>query len=219
MVVERYVAVLHDNNSPDKIHQDLLAVAGDRLTVWAVYEPMAEAESQGYRRILNDHFSLCETAVDRPDFRVERYGLTAFGCLTRQPPERQLAQFDEGILLHDVKVIEDDAGNVRVATAWSVAGDVPPETYSVSLKVQSSRPDVFNQSDFGLRYPGFGWQVTTIPVNNLQPGDYTLTLTIYNWRTGERLAGTSRDTQGEVLPLVSLQLPIDSDVVAYHGGS
>ena len=63
------------------------------------------------------------------------------------------------------------------------------------------------QADYGLRGLGFGWQMGVIPTADLaEDGDYELTATIYNWRSGETVEGVLAATgeTGDILPVAIL---------------
>jgi hypothetical protein len=97
-----------------------------------------------------------------------------------------------------------------IAAAWAIDESVPPNTYSVSLKLWSaldrSHESFVGQADYGLRGAGFGWQLSTIPLATLPSGEYSLTATVYNWATGERLRGVSDGGEGEELPVGMLEI-------------
>jgi hypothetical protein len=65
------------------------------------------------------------------------------------------------------------------------------------------------QGDYGLRGAGFGWQQTNIALESLSSGDYTLTATVYDWRTGERLNGQleAAESDSDIVPIRTLTIP------------
>ena len=103
-----------------------------------------------------------------------------------------------------------------MALAWTVTDKLPLETYSVSLKLWDDAGVMSGQSDFGLRAPGFGWQLAKLPIDGLSPGHYRLTLTIYDWQTGVRLTGMADVTTGDELPIAEIHLPLAPDAPHNH---
>lgn len=209
--VNSFRVTLPDPRPVADIRRDMLAAVGKRLTVWFAYEPEIDAAMlQVYRQVLEENYRLCGSAFDSPDLRIERYDYASFACLD-QPETAPVLRYDAGVTLADVRV-EAGADNVlRVAAGWDVAETVPPNTYSVSLKlhpVGDSSGAFVGQADYGLRSVGFGWQLAELPLTDVPPGDYTLMATVYDWRLGPRLLATGADgAQGEELPVAQITIP------------
>ena len=205
--IDRYFVTIPDAPPP----ADLTTAAGTRLTVWFTTEPQTPAdEIASYRAALEDHYVQCETLVETPILRIERYAYSAFGCLDQADTGESLITYDTGIRLADIRITtENDIA--LIAAAWAVDESVPTNTYSVSLKLWPDLdvpPESFvDQADYGLRGAGFGWQLATIPLATLPSGEYSLTATVYNWATGERLRGVSDNHESEELPVGVLQIP------------
>ncbi|MAS32654.1 MAG: hypothetical protein CL610_01530 [Anaerolineaceae bacterium] len=200
---------LPDARSPEQIRTDLLGAVGSRLDVWFAWEPAVDAETlTPYRQALAEDYTLCVTPVALPDLHIDHYQLSAFDCLSDARPDTTLAAFAGGIELADLKLAAGEQGPLLAAAGWAVDAAVPPETYSVSLKLWAD--DMFvAQADYGLRAAGFGWQMAAIPLDNVPPGDYQLTATVYDWRTGAALSGQAGDVTGEIVPLLTVSLPLD----------
>lgn len=207
LISDGYYITLPDEQTPDDRRQDMETALGTRLTVWLAYEPIIAPETlQLYRDILAERYLACGTVYDQPDLRIDRYHLAAFGCLAQQPTSTLIA-YNEGIRLNDLQVDNTSGDQLLVAASWSVDDQVPANTYSESFKLWQDSDTFVAQSDFGLRSAGFGWKLVTLPVADLPPGDYTLTVTVYNWSTGERLVGTPTEgAQGEELPVAHVHL-------------
>ena len=194
--------------TPAEQKQALRDAMRQRLYLWLAYEQdkiPAETVDE-YRTLLDEHYQRCATLVDEPHLRIERYDRDDTGCLPQQPPQTPIAQFG-GITLADLQVLPQDDGTVALIAGWLVDDTVPPETYSVSFKIRRVGDENFvAQADYGVRDVGFGWQLASIPTADLPEGDYEITATIYNWRTGEIVAGTLNGSSetGEVLPVAVL---------------
>lgn len=200
---------LPDARPPERIRADLRERIGTRLNVWFATEPVISADNLAvYRAALEADYVRCEVALNRADLRIEHYMLAAFGCLNEQAvPEAPLVQFAGGISLDAVKLAEGPHDQLLAAAYWSVSDSVPPETYSVSFKLWNADDAFITQADDGLRAAGAGWRLAELPLNDLPSGDYTLTVTVYDWRTGVPLAGQAADGTGEIVPVMTVRLP------------
>jgi hypothetical protein len=89
---------------------------------------------------------------------------------------------------------------------WSVGESVPPETYSVGLHVDSAAGDLVEQDDYGLPGGPFGCRASHIDVSHLPPGEYTLKVVVYDWRTNARLPGRMGDRVADRLPLAAVRV-------------
>jgi hypothetical protein len=207
--VGSYGVTLPEISPPEQVREEMHAAVGKRLTVWFAYEPeIAPSELALYRDVLAENYTLCATALDDPELRIERYDYAAFACLD-QPTDAPVLTFAEGIALEDVRW-QVDSDMLRVAVGWNVGENVPANTYSVSLKLWSadSAETFAAQADYGLRTNGFGWQMAELPITDLPAGDYRLTATVYDWRLGPRLLATdTAGTQGEELAVAEISLP------------
>lgn len=209
--VDSYRVTLPDPRPLEDIRQEMKAAVGTHLSVWFAYEPEIEPEMlQPYREILSERYQLCATAFDQPELRIERYDYAAFGCLD-EPEGEPLLTYTEGIQLADLRLENAGDGFVRLAAGWDVSEQVPANTYSVSLKIwpgDNPADSFMAQADYGLRSAGFGWQMAELPVHDLPPGDYRVTLTVYDWRLGPRLLAAAQDgAQGEELTVAHFSLP------------
>jgi hypothetical protein len=206
--VGSYRVTLPDPRPPQQIREDMRAAVGKRLTVWFVYEPEIDRQMlQLYRDVLAENYRLCAVALDEPELRIERYDYAPFACLD-QPAGTPVLTFAEGVTLEAMRW-QVDGDVLRVAAGWDVADTVPPNTYSVSLKLwpEDASDSFAVQSDYGLRPNGFGWQMAEIPTDDLPAGDYRLTVTVYDWRLGPRLLATDVNRlQGEELTVAQISL-------------
>jgi hypothetical protein len=194
---------LPDERPSDEIEADIRGAVGTRMDVWLAYEPVLTPETlMPYREALDADYVRCETSVTEPNFVIEHYALAAFGCLPQS--EAQVALFGDGITLREVR-LAGEGDELLIAAGWSVSESVPPETYSVSFKLWNAAGDFVTQADNGLRASGFGWQLAKLPVGDVPAGEYRLTATVYDWRSGATLK--SREAAVEIVPVTDVRLP------------
>jgi hypothetical protein len=206
-----YFRTLPDMRPEVELRGDLINTIGERLTVWFAYELVTPAADLApFRAVLDEAYIVCDTPVQQPDYVIERYNLALVGCVDMIEPESQILHYDAGIDLRDMRAIYDAAHHrVLVAGAWSVDAAVPVNTYSVSLKLWPAESDdeFLSQVDVGLRAAGFGWQLAALPLEDVLSGDYRVTVTVYNWSTGERLIASSESgEQDDELPVTHVMI-------------
>ena len=195
---------LPDERPSDEIASDVRGTVGTRLDVWLAYEPVLTEETLSpYREALESSYIPCDTPLAQPNFIIEHYALAAFGCLPHN--DAQIATFGDGITLREVR-LAGERDELLIAAGWSVSESVPPETYSVSFKLWNAAGDFVTQADNGLRASGFGWQLAKLPVGDVPAGGYTLTATVYDWRSGAVLMGG--DAAVEIVPVMDVRLPV-----------
>ncbi len=200
-----YFITLPETRAAEVIRDELRTALGTRLTVWLAYEPqIPAAELTRYRDILSEDYNWCATPVERPDLTIERYGLASIGCLDPTTRDAVLLNYPSGIQLHAVEHAVAD--ELQVALSWSVAETVPVNTYSVSLKLWDTADNFVAQRDVSLPAAGSQWQLVTMTIEELPAGDYTLTLVVYDWATGERLVAQGAAAQSAELPVSSVKL-------------
>ncbi|MAS32652.1 MAG: hypothetical protein CL610_01520 [Anaerolineaceae bacterium] len=213
LISDGHYITLPETRSAEEVRAALQGALGTRLTVWLAYEPITPADELApYRTIIEEKYTLCETAAQQPGFVLERYTLTAVGCVDLTEPDTALVQYPAGIELRDIRAVAQ-GDQLLVAAAWTVDEAVPANTYSVSLKLwpadaaADSADGFVAQLDDGLRRAGYGWQLQTMPLADVPPGEYALTVTLYDWSTGERLTGSSIDgSQGDELPAATVMI-------------
>jgi hypothetical protein len=207
-----YFIGIDDWRAPDTPTQQqaLRDQSANRLAVWFAYEPDQVDTSvlDTYLPIIQANYTRCGTVIDTPHLRIDRYDPNATGCLPTTPPADPLAVFGGGIQLSDVRLVQDDR-RLTVIAGWQIMSTVPPDTYSVSFKLRDGDDQYVAQGDYGLRSAGFGWQQTNIALESLSSGDYTLTATVYDWRTGERLNGQleAAESDSDIVPIRTLTIP------------
>jgi hypothetical protein len=101
------------------------------------------------------------------------------------------AHFGEGIQVDALDTIVTADKRLSVLLGWSIAEGVPANTYSIGLYVDNTQGQPVAQTDFGIPGQSSACSRTSISLSGLRRGTYTLSAVIYNWQTGERLAGQS----------------------------
>jgi hypothetical protein len=139
-----------------------------------------------FQRILSENYAPCYNVFDVPDMRFDLY--------TRVPgaDEMMLLEFSEGVgvkLLEPIRTLP--GGKVSALLGWRVGTNVPPETYSVGLHMVDSAGNIAAQVDMGLPPAGYHCQQAEF---DLPPGDYEILALLYNWQSGERVAGVNSET-------------------------
>jgi hypothetical protein len=197
----------HPADTAALVRPGIVEQTDKRLTVWLVTIPEVEGVMQVYREVLQEQYDRCETVVDAPNWRLERYIRQGFNCPPLVPDRADLAVFSAGVRLHDLRFHPQQDAGLQLAAAWTVEDTIPPDTYSVSFKLWQGAPlaaPQVAQVDLGLREAGTGWQWAVIPLTNVPPGTYTLTVSVYDWQTGQSLTSPDGST---TLNLTTVTLP------------
>jgi len=149
---------------------------------------------------LSEDFVSCGTVLDLPRMSLARY--------IQKPSNIEAGsvtlRFGDGISLAYYDALPTHADDILDTTLiWSVSPDVPLYTYSVALHVLDSSGQLVAQQDYGLPGEALACRQSSIPLDTLFPGEYTLATAVYRWENGERLPGTIVATgeQGDRLPL------------------
>jgi hypothetical protein len=165
----------------------------DSMRVWMGVEQNMTADFRlaAFNEVLADQFVLCEHTLDYPDLGLDLYALAPACCGPQNTPP--LIHYVNGLQLayFDLQRTDD---TLSVPTAWAVPPDVPSNTYSVGLHVDNAEGEFVTQSDRGLPVVAYSCQRAEIGLADLPPRDYRLLVVVYNWATGERLAGEATAT-------------------------
>ncbi|RMF80744.1 MAG: hypothetical protein D6737_07080 [Chloroflexi bacterium] len=166
----------------------------ENLTVWVAYRPDDDHDRLALlQQLLARDYAYCERVHDESSLRIDRYIRRPFACDVDIAPDASLVNFDDSIVLNDLAVMSDGEALTLMA-GWSIAPNVPPETYSVTFQLLDSAGNNVAQFDDGLPHAAFKWDEAVIPIDDLPAGDYQLMTAVYNWRTSERLTGTISTT-------------------------
>lgn len=200
---------LMQNLFADDFPEAVREFVDDAPNVWVGLDKRLPLQG-GYDEFVNalaGQYVSCGVVLDVPRLRLDwykRFPESAFN------PDDAVMRFGDGIALTYADVPVPQPGEpLRPLLIWSLADDVPRGTYSVALHVIDSSGTPQAQMDYGLPDDSLACRQTEIPVENLPPGDYTLTIIVYNWATGERLPGliTTTGETGEQLSLTHFTIP------------
>jgi hypothetical protein len=163
------------------------AYIGDAPRVWLGAETADPANFRlgEVQHILAEGYQHCFTAFDANAMRLELYArdLTKPQARFGDPISGQI-----GVgLLGPLKPQQDKT--LPLLLGFSHPATTPPDTYSVAVHVQDETGQLKAQSDFGLAPEVNSCRMVSVPINNLPPGKYTVLIAVYEWRTGQRLAG------------------------------
>ncbi|MBZ0279756.1 MAG: glycosyltransferase family 39 protein [Anaerolineae bacterium] len=201
--------ILMQNLFADDFPEAVREFVDDAPNIWVGLDKRLPLQG-GYDEfvsVLAGHYISCGVVLDVPRLRLDwykRFPESAFN------PDDAVMRFGDGIALTYVDVPTPQSGQpLRPLLTWSLADDVSRGTYSVALHVIDSLGTPQAQMDYGLPDDSLACRQTEIPVENLPAGDYTLTIIVYNWATGERLPGliTPTGEMGEQLPLTHFIIP------------
>jgi hypothetical protein len=158
----------------------------DQGRVWLASLPGWESASlPAFESDLDAQYARCDTAQTVNGLRLTQFVAASVCCIEASAASR--AQFGDGIVLVDAAVPPNMPGEVLPLTLfWSLANDVPPHEYSASLQVMDERGAKVAQVDYGLPPARYTCQQTEIPAD-LPAGMYRVGVSVYAWRSGERL--------------------------------
>lgn len=187
--------------------QTLNAIAG-QPSIWFTYQPdlpKAEYLQVAQEALLENH-ELCETRTIRESVILEHYVWRGLACQLAESPV--LIDFpDISIRNLDIRLSEDESA-LSIVGQWQVAQNFPELTYNVSYQIIT--PDWQNvaQKDEFVLTDRERWIQVTMPVDELEAGDYRLMIVIYRVADGEKLTGTNQATgeTGTLLAVTSFKI-------------
>lgn len=175
--------------------------AVDAERVWLSYAPKVRPWRMGmFERVLDEQgFAQCGAVLDSQDLYLALY---------TRPPQSITAVFDAGeasTAMHLITPLETGQNGVRVTLSWVLDALMPREMYSAGIHLVDSAGQLVMQSDYGLPSDGFGCTMTTLAVDGLPHGDYSVKVVVYAWQTGERLTLMNSSDDAFVLGTVRLE--------------
>jgi hypothetical protein len=202
-----------DGMQADEVNRRYQKIEGEPR-VWLVYMPNAEAAAFAeFETLLHDTFAQCPTTTEQNGLRVEQYAIVPACCLSAETETGGRVLFDNGIRLVDMNPVEATDDELTVTLLWSQDDSVPLHEYSASLQVHDPAGNKVAQVDYGLPPQRFVCQQTALalPLNDLSPADYHFGVTVYAWRTGERVPGldTATGLHADLLPLDQFTIRAD----------
>jgi hypothetical protein len=160
--------------------------------VWIALDPGQDNGAVDFfEQLIDRNYITCETPSNNATLSLELWARDS-------RDELGIFTFDNGVVLTPLgappKVVN---GNLSMLEGWTVAEEVPPNTYSVAVHVLDSAGALVAQADYSLPPTGSTCVPTDIPVNHLPPGDYQVVALVYNWSSGERSLITDPATNAE----------------------
>ncbi len=175
------------NISPDQYANEAEQVLTHARRLWLVYGPTnlpsPFARPAWDTTLAQQGFVTCTPIVQEPTLHMSLYARVSQDQLT--------AHFGDGIQLGSLDTALTSADRLSVLLGWSIAANVPANTYSIGLYVDNAQGQPVAQSDFGIPNHPTACSRTSISLAGLPTGTYTLSAAVYNWQTGERLVGQS----------------------------
>jgi hypothetical protein len=169
--------------------------------VWLV-RAADQPASMGYT-VAQDYaehaYALCEIRTVG-DITLERYAITAACCA---PPDTPQATFAQGVTLYQT-TLEPTGDNLDVWQSWAVPDSFDIGGYSVGLYLLDADGNVTVQADYPLPDAPV-CPTVRLPVKDIPDGDYSLRVSVYDWRTLDTL--TPLDAAQIPLPLAELRFP------------
>jgi hypothetical protein len=155
------------------------AALGDSRQAFLLYWPgsLSEEWSLVTWRLNERGYWQCAAIADTAQMQV-----LAFGRL-----DEATWQFGEGVAIQTIGGPELPGERLLVWLGFELT-DVPADTYSVAVHVVDGAGNLVRQADLALPNQPASCRLAEIDTAGLGAGDYRVRMTIYDWRTGERLS-------------------------------
>lgn len=161
---------------------DVESALADVTFIWSALIPELERTQRFgvVEYVLATQYSLCETVFTQDDMQLQLYA--------RVPQTERVSTFGEDVVgLYDMQRGQVTDNRVNVVLGWW-SETAPSDTYSVGVHLFDAEKNLVRQQDFGLpNQRPFTCTSTSLDLNGLPAGDYTLRTTVYEWQTGSRL--------------------------------
>lgn len=139
--------------------------------------------------LMDEQFVVCETYVMNDDLSLELFARSDVYCNS----EESITRFG-GFTLLDT-AISSTEDTLSVEMAWGLDETITPETYSLSVQIQDNATgEISTTQDTGIPYDSFVPMQVDVDISELDSGDYSVLLVVYNWQTGERLSTETGDS-------------------------
>jgi Dolichyl-phosphate-mannose-protein mannosyltransferase len=182
-------------SSPEHYAARVAEAVGDAERVFTVQDPRYPSEEWALFEYLmqQDGFTQCATIANQQDMRIVSF--------VRGGAQPTPAQFDDGRISASLLGAQHVHNGVMYAWVdYTVAHDVPTNTYSTGLHVLDANSALITQADFALPQAGRTCRLIEIPMAGVPDGAYQLNVVVYDWRTGERLT-TAQSNEQSIAPL------------------
>jgi hypothetical protein len=151
------------------------------------------------QQLLSENYVSCGTMLDLPRMSLALY--------IRKPSSLNsnsgALRFGDGVFLANYSLPSRVETQLETTFIWRLGAEAPPNVYSVALHVLDVNGQLVAQQDYGLPNEPLACRQSSIDLDRLPRGEYSLATAVYRWETGERLAGTVTATgeQGDRLIL------------------
>ena len=176
--------------------------------VWVVRE-QGNATPDGlttFTDIVQAGYARCDTDAAAHGLTFDLYSRSQMCCaMTEQP----LIRYNEQpIAFSHAEVLSVDANAVDLLTQWAVAPQVPVNTYSVAYYLMQDAA-IITQVDEPVPYAPNVCHITRLPTADIDPGSYTIGITVYAWESGQRLTGLHQvdSTPTALHRLITVDIP------------
>ncbi len=132
---------------------------------------------------------ICEQVAVSDRYVLARHAVSSVHC----PDTPARLQFDRDIQLAGPEIRLED-GLLRFFAGFRSVDDYLLASYSAAIHILDAAGERVAQGDVGVGPGRYIPLTSTIDLSALPTGDYELGVALYNWQTGERLAG--HDLQG-----------------------
>jgi hypothetical protein len=154
---------------------------GGAQRVWVIYAPRwPSSEWSLFVYLLNEQsIYQCATLADSEDMRVLAFG--------RMSDFASVARFGHSIEAQLIGAPKIQADVLTVWLGFRASQTIPPDTYSVELQLADDTGILRAQYAYSLTDADRSCRMVEIPVQDLPPGRYDLSMVVYDGRNGERL--------------------------------
>lgn len=155
------------------------AALGDSRQAFLLYWPESVSEERSLVtwRLNERGYWQCAALADTNQMQV-----LAFGRL-----DEPTWQFGEGVAAQTIGEPELIGEKLLVWLGFELS-DVPADTYSIAVHVVDASGALVQQADLALPNQPASCRMAEVNMSGLAAGDYRVRMTIYDWRTGERLS-------------------------------
>lgn len=155
------------------------AALGDSRQAFLLYWPESVSEERSLVtwRLNERGYWQCAALADNNQMQV-----VTFGRL-----DEPTWQFGEGVAAQTIGEPELIGEKLLVWLGFELT-EVPADTYSIAVHVVDASGALVQQADLALPNQPASCRMAEVNMSGLAVGDYRVRMTIYDWRTGERLS-------------------------------
>ncbi len=187
--------------SADALRESERAFIAGAAKVWVGVDKRMPPASvlADLQQLLTEDYVSCGMVLDLPRMSLELYIQKS----PRLDLDSAVIRFGDGVFLADYTLPAQVETHLETTIIWRMGAEVPPNTYSVALHVLDANGQLVAQQDYGLPNEALACRQSSIDLDRLPSGEYSLATAVYRWETGERLPGivTATGEQGDRLVL------------------